>query len=106
MLSVCHLCTITVVHHKPKLAEMKKMRGVEREREREIVRGCKEEETSVCLKTLSGKYLAPKLISLFDQKKATERFELKKLNGCETLALVKTQETITLQSMTNILPAL
>lgn len=60
----------------------------------------------MCLKTLSGKYLAPKLISLFDQKKATEKSELKKLKGCKTLALVKTQETITLQSMTNTLPAL
>lgn len=47
----------------------------------------------MCLKTLSGKYLAPKLISLFDQKKATEKSELKKLKGCKTLALVKTQET-------------
>lgn len=32
----------------------------------------KEEETRVCLKTLSGKYLAPKLISLFDQKRGVE----------------------------------
>lgn len=76
------------------------------EGEREIVRGCKEEETGVCLKTLSGKYLAPKLISLFDQKKATEKSELKKLKGCKTLALVRTLETIALQSMTNTPPAL
>lgn len=51
----------------------------------------------MCLKTLSGKYLAPKLISLFDQKKErrkTERSELKKRKRCKTPALVKTKDTI------------
>lgn len=44
----------------------------EGERVRQSLQKEKEEETLVCLKPLSGKYLAPKLISLFDQKRGVE----------------------------------
>lgn len=57
------LCLLQSLHHRPQQAE--------RERKREKKKGEKEEETiSKCLKTLSGKYLAPKLISLFDHRQS------------------------------------